>query len=241
MKGVWQSLKFLSKEKPDVVVGFGSFHSAPLLLAAVILRKKIILYEANRTIGKVNRWIAPFAQRVGLQFPIIGCNQSKYQLVNLPKKETLSTKQEARNSYDLDSEGFTILIFGGSQGASFFNERMPQVIQQLPNVQVIHCAGNEPAAENVRKTYVNKSVVKAFETNMSLAYSAADFVVGRSGAGTMAELLHHAKPSLLIPYPYAAENHQQKNAEYQRELGGAIVLDQDKASVESIVTSHTKR
>jgi UDP-N-acetylglucosamine--N-acetylmuramyl-(pentapeptide) pyrophosphoryl-undecaprenol N-acetylglucosamine transferase len=85
--------------------------------------------------------------------------------------------------------------------------------------------------------YGKTAVVKAFETNMPLAYSAADFVVGRSGAGTMAELLQHAKPSLLIPYPYAAEGHQQKNAEYLCALGGAIALDQDKANVDAVVAA----
>jgi UDP-N-acetylglucosamine--N-acetylmuramyl-(pentapeptide) pyrophosphoryl-undecaprenol N-acetylglucosamine transferase len=186
--------------------------------------------------GKVNRWIAPFAMRVGLQFPIAGCNDAKFVPSVILKKETLYTRTEARHAYGIDPEAFTILVFGGSQGAAFFNDIMPQVAKQLP-AQVIHCAGNGPAAENVKRTYLNQAVVKAFETNMSLAYSAADFVVGRSGAGTMAELLQHAKPSLLIPYPYAVENHQHKNAEYLRELGGAIVLDQDKANVQSIVTA----
>ncbi len=234
---MWQALQFLRKEKPDVVVGFGSFHSAPLLVAAVILRKNIILYEANRTMGKVNRWIAPFAKRIGLQFPIPGCQEPKFILTTLPKKEPFFTREEARKAYGIDSEVFTILVFGGSQGAAFLNEIMPKVTQQLQGVQVIHCAGSEPAADAVRKAYVHTSVVKSFEGNMPLAYSAADFVVGRSGAGTMAELLQHAKPSLLIPYPYAAENHQQMNATYLRDLGGALVLDQDQANVQSIVAA----
>jgi UDP-N-acetylglucosamine:LPS N-acetylglucosamine transferase len=99
LKGIYQALRFLRKEKPDVVVGFGSFHSAPLLVAAVLLRKKIILYEANRTMGKVNRWIAPFAKLIGLQFPIPGCGEPKFVRASLRKDGSLSNQQEARKTY----------------------------------------------------------------------------------------------------------------------------------------------
>jgi UDP-N-acetylglucosamine--N-acetylmuramyl-(pentapeptide) pyrophosphoryl-undecaprenol N-acetylglucosamine transferase len=239
LKGVFQALKLIRREKPDVVVGFGSYHSAPILVAAALLRRKIFLYEANRTMGKVNRWIAPFAKQIGCQFPIPGCTNSKFvQVPMLPWGTSEAPKRilptDARRSYGLDPDRFTLLVFGGSQGAAFLNGVMPKVANLLGPVQVIHCAGNETAAEAVRRAYTVPAVVKAFEADMSQAYSAADFVVCRSGAGTVAELIRNGAPALLIPYPYAAENHQQKNAQYLCELGGSISLDQADCSVDAI-------
>lgn len=220
--GVWQSFKVLWKEKPDVVVGFGSYHAVPILFASVILRKKIVLYEANRTIGKVNRLFRPFAKIFASQFPF-----DKGSLVPLfpwiaPKK---IERKEARLAYGLDPDCFTILVFGGSQGAQFLNESMPEVVKLLGPVQVLHFGGEV--------NYSVKSVVKTFETNMAAAYAAADFAVCRSGAGTVAELIRFQVPSLLIPYPFAY-GHQEHNADYLVQLGGASMLLQSEATPEKM-------
>lgn len=239
IKGTYQAWQLIRKEKPDVVVGFGSYHSAPVLLAAALLRKKIFLYEANRTMGKVNRWMAPFAQKIGCQFPLVGTTNEKFVRVPLLPwgkfhRAGRMPSAEAKASYGLDGDRFTLLVFGGSQGAAFLNEIMPTVANRM-NVQVIHCAGNEIAAEIARRAYIVPAVVKAIEKDMRRAYSAADFVVCRSGAGTLAELIQFTAPALLIPYPFAADQHQQVNAEYLCELGGSIALDQSQSSVDDII------
>lgn len=232
-KGVCQALRMIRREKPDVVVGFGSYHTAPILVAAALLRKKIFLYEANRTMGKVNRWMAPFAKGIGIQFPLLGYENEK--LVQIPLfpwdgPRTKMCAQEARLAYGLDPNRKTLLVFGGSQGASFLNGVMPEVMDLMSEWQVIHLAGNEAAAETVRKAYPRAALVKAFETNMRQAYSAADFAVCRSGAGTLSELIRFGVPSLLIPYPHAADNHQRMNADYLAQLGGCALLDQKEAN-----------
>jgi UDP-N-acetylglucosamine--N-acetylmuramyl-(pentapeptide) pyrophosphoryl-undecaprenol N-acetylglucosamine transferase len=229
--GLWKSLRLLLREKPDAVVGFGSYHTVPLLLASVLLRKKIILYEANRSMGKVNKLFAPFAKKIAVQF----LRSEKY--VSVPffpwiQKEK-PEKRAALQAYGLDPDRKTVLVFGGSQGAKFLNETMPKVRM---DAQVIHLAGSEAAAKGAAEGYAKAGVraaVKAFEGNMALAYAAADVAVCRCGAGTMAELIRYGVPSLLIPYPYAY-GHQELNAEYLRDLGGAKMLLQQNATPEEI-------
>jgi UDP-N-acetylglucosamine--N-acetylmuramyl-(pentapeptide) pyrophosphoryl-undecaprenol N-acetylglucosamine transferase len=228
--GFCKAMRLLLREKPDVVVGFGSFHTVPLLLASVLFRKKLVLYEANTTMGKVNKLFAPFAKKIATQFLISKKTIAVPYFPWIPKEKI--SKEKALSEYGLDPTRKTILIFGGSQGAKFLNETMPNV----KLAQVIHLAGNEAAAKAVAESYKEtgtRAVVKAFETNMPMAYAAADFAVCRCGAGTMAELIRYGVPALLIPYPYAY-GHQERNAEYLQRLGGADVLLQQNATPEEI-------
>lgn len=223
-KGFWQAIHFLCSFRPDVVVGFGSFHIFPVLLAAVFLRKKIVLFEANCVLGKVNWLFSPFAKSIAGQFlkPLVSL---------LPwADQKVVSQEEARRYFQLCPNTFTILIFGGSQGASFFNEIMPAVCAQLSGVQVIHLYGKGKAVHTV------PACVKPFEKEMVQAYAAADVAICRAGAATIAELIRFAVPALCIPYPYAAENHQEKNGEFfSQKIGGGRMLLQQEATVEKIV------
>lgn len=227
LKGLFQSFRVISKHKIDVVVGFGSFHTFPVLLAAALMRKKIILFEANCRLGKVNRFFAPFAQKIAVQFPVPNKNAVFVPLLPWKAQEKKVSKQEALAYFGL-TENFTILIFGGSQGASFFNQIMPKAIHSKL-AQVIHLTGKG------QTTYEN-GCVKPFETRMDLAYTAADLVICRSGASTMAELIRYQKPSLLIPFPHSSEDHQRENAKFLCDVvGGARMLEQKDATVEKII------
>ncbi len=268
LKGLWQSLVLLSRLKPDVVVGFGSFHSFPTLLAAVILRKKIVLFEANCSLGKVNRFFAPFAEKVAFQFPILHPKAVYVPLLPwVGKKERSKTYshdlyrewlknrefgQEAPQIFVPErgavfentarSEGqkcgakptppkpdssttsgiFTILVFGGSQGAAFINQTFCQAAKLLSfPFQVIHLTGKEA----IEIKYDAPAIVKPFEEEMAAAYEAADLVVCRCGAGTTAELIRFTKPSIVIPYPYA-HDHQRKNGEFLKE-GTRLLLQKE--------------
>lgn len=224
-KGFWQSVRLLYRFKPDVVVGFGSYHSFPLLLAALLMRKKIVLFEANCTPGKVNRLLKPFAKEFAVQFPQKGGTQVPF-LPWKPPAPKLSMKT-ARERYNLELKTFTILVFGGSQGAAFLNELFPRVVPLLGmRTQVIHLTGKG----NV--VYHTPAVVKEFETEMSTAYAAADLVVCRSGAGTVAELIRFEKPAVLIPYPHAGA-HQVDNAVFLKTSGISVVL-QAEATAEKV-------
>ncbi|PIS03370.1 MAG: hypothetical protein COT85_00805 [Chlamydiae bacterium CG10_big_fil_rev_8_21_14_0_10_42_34] len=222
LKGMWQSLKLIFRFKPDVVVGFGSFHSFPVLLAAAILRKKIVLFEANCTLGKVNWFFAPFAKKIAFQFLV---KRKKAAYVPLLP---WSLKQVEPKKYPKDPKRVCILVFGGSQGAAFINETFCKAAKLLTfPFEVIHLTGKEDP--NI--VYDVPSVVKPFEEQMQAAYEAADLVVSRCGAGTTAELIRYAKPAVLIPYPYA-HDHQRKNGEYLKQ--GARVLLQKDATPEKL-------
>lgn len=223
LKGVKRSLQLMKRFSPDVVVGFGSFHSFPVLLAAVIRRKKIVLFEPNCTFGKVNALLAPFSHKIAFQFP----NQHK-RAVFVPLLPWNRKKPCAK--YEKDPDKFTILVFGGSQGAEFLNQIFPKVANLLSfPLEVIHLTGKKKGGVH----YSGPSVVMEFEEDMESVYKIADLVVCRAGANTLAELIRYQKPAILIPYPYAHE-HQKKNGEF---LGkAATVIQQKDVSVERLVS-----
>lgn len=236
LKGLWQSFWLLKNFKPDVVVGFGSFHTFPILLASVLMRKKIVLFEANAALGKVNRFFAPFSQKVAGQF-FLRVDEKKQALVPFlpwkPQEKMKIGKEEARQYFGLSPQKTTILVFGGSQGAKFLNEEIPRAIEefsQKKEVQVIHLTGKGSVH------YTIESCIKPFETEMEKAYLAADIAICRAGAGTIGELIRYEVPALLIPYPLATEDHQRKNAEFLAfQTKGARMLLQEEATKEKII------
>jgi len=232
--GTVRAIKLLRTEKPDVVVGFGSYHTVPVLLAATLLRKKIVLFEANTMLGKVNRLFRPFATKIAGQFlPIRDGKDVRVKC--FPWVTKVWNKLEARRELGLETDKFTVLVFGGSQGAKFLNEMIPLVAERLPHVQWLHIAGNETAADEIRSRFMGSGKVFAFSNNMPLLYAAADMAVCRSGAGTVAELMRFGVPAILIPYPHAADNHQWHNAQILVERGVGICVLQDEATVDVLV------
>lgn len=236
-RGFWQGVKAIRRFAPDVVVGFGSYHVFPVLLAAVFLRKKLVIFEANCKMGKVNRFFSFFASEIASQFPMEGKKAVLVHWLPWKNKEERLEEREAKGLYGLDPDATTILVFGGSQGALFLNEMAPKAIERLGGkVQAIHLAGLG-SEEAVRAAYDKlgiRAVVKPFEKEMASAYAAADLALCRSGAGTIAELIRYELPALLIPYPFATEDHQKKNGDYLVGQGGARLVLQREASVERL-------
>ncbi len=239
LKGFFQAICLLRSFRPDVVVGFGSYHTFTTLLASVVLRKKLVLFEANCVLGKVNRLFAPFASKLALQFPLYQkTNLSEHVLLREEKKNQVFvhpfpwrktekqtfSKEEARIFYGLDPHRPTILVFGGSQGAAFLNAVMPKVLNTMRSLQVIHLTGKGSAQYDHPFC-----LIKPFESEMHIAYAAADIVVSRSGAATIGELMIYRKKALLIPFPQAADQHQWVNAHFlmQKQSGVHVVVEKD--------------
>jgi UDP-N-acetylglucosamine--N-acetylmuramyl-(pentapeptide) pyrophosphoryl-undecaprenol N-acetylglucosamine transferase len=224
LKGIRQSVAILKKYRPHVVVGFGSYYSVAVLLAAKWLKIPIILHEANSIPGRANRWLAPLATHVGLHFP----SAAPFFKVNtvevgLPLREGYSlsavAKEKALDYYGLPSQGKTLLICGGSQGAQAINRLIKDCLSifQRLSLQIIHLTGDLVMAATLRSLYDSCRIpahVKSFETEMQMAWRAADGFVGRSGASTIAESIEFEVPGILIPYPYATDHHQEKNADF---------------------------
>lgn len=234
--GVKQSYQILKEYQPDLIVGFGSFYTLPILLAAKMKGTPFILHEANSIPGKVNRLLSKYASAVGIHFPdTASLLQGKTYEVGLPLRPGYhlgaSSPSQAREYFDLDPKSFTILIFGGSQGAAKLNQLVSKAFtNHLPDRntpwQIIHIAGDAALAQLLHTEYQKagfKACVKPFEARMDLAWQAADISIARAGAGTIAEQMEFEVPGILIPYPYATDNHQDKNADFLvKTVGGAI-------------------
>ncbi len=234
-KGVWQSLRLFSSLLPDVVVGFGSYHSFPLLFAAWLKKIPIIIFQPDRSLGRVNRFFAKKAALVALQFPLEKMELGRVAYVPLlPWKlpPSIPQKKEAREMLGIKPDLFTLLVFGGSQGAKFINETIVAAMELLRAqkiaFQIIHLTGENP--EWFAGFYEKHSIpfyVRSFEKNMAPLFQSADMAICRAGASTCAELITFDLPYLLIPYPYA-QGHQSVNARYMHEnvRGGEMVLQE---------------
>lgn len=230
VKGVKRSLEILKRFQPDLVVGFGSFHSFPLLVAALLLHVPFLLFEANSIPGKVNRLFSRWAKISAVHFPeaaerLFGTTQE----VAMPIwKGARATQEKARNYFSLDPKKETLLVFGGSQGALSINTLLLETASQWAGRwQVIHFTGEQKASDEIKKSYEALNIsacVKEFETRMDLAWQASTLAVCRSGAATLAELIEYEVPAILLPYPHATDDHQKKNAESMEKIGGAIYL-----------------
>ena len=238
-KGLGQSIAILKKYRPDVVVGFGSYYTVPILLAARYLKIPIVLHEANSIPGRANKWLAPLATCVGIHFPSTAAFfKGKTIEVGLPLREGYQldavSKEAALAYYNLSSEKQTLLICGGSQGARAINELVENCLLLFKHLslQIIHLTGDNDKAVALTRLYEAHQIsasVKAFEKQMQMAWRAADGFLGRSGASTIAEAIEFEVPGVLIPYPYATDQHQDKNANFLVENVGSAwkLLEQE--------------
>lgn len=230
--GFFQSRRILSTYNPNLVIGFGSYHSFPLLLAARSLAIPIALHEQNSKPGKVIRMFSKKAVVTGVYFPSAisllhgNCVKLAMPLRDGYQRESCR-KEHACEYFDLNPAKLTLLAFGGSQGAQFVNHVVSEALVRLAlqgaNFQVLHFTGDAGEVDRLQKHYQSvgiEAVVKKFEENMQLAWRAADFCITRAGAGTIAEMLEFEVPGILIPYPYSADGHQDSNADYLVDIVG---------------------
>jgi len=230
--GLFQSFRLLKEFSPDLVIGFGSFYSFPVLLAAKIKKIPYILVESNALPGKVNRLLSTGAELSAIQFEEAAKHmRGPSSLAKMPIPSELSgsiEKREAKKFYALDPACFTLLVFGGSQGAKALNDA---AVGLEGDFQVLHFWGKDTDPEILKAEYQKKGVrahVKSFENQMHIAWKAADLALCRAGAGTLTELTHYTVPAILVPWPGATDDHQRINAEVQEKKGGAVVLLEQK-------------
>lgn len=234
IKGAWDSFRILLEFKPDIVAGFGSIDSIPMIMLAWFFRIKILIHEQNVLPGRANRFLARFADKIAISFPdsmrYLGCAREKIVLTGNPIRRELrkAGKEEALNFFGLDKNKFTILVMGGSQGSQHINSVFLEAValmDDISTVQIIHLTGkdgHDQAADTYRKINI-KAKVFGFLSSMEYAYGAADLVICRAGASTLSELIHFELPAILIPYSFAYA-HQFKNARILEEKGTGIII-----------------
>ncbi|UCF30115.1 MAG: undecaprenyldiphospho-muramoylpentapeptide beta-N-acetylglucosaminyltransferase [bacterium] len=236
---VSRAVAMLRRLTPDLVVGVGGYASVPGVLAAAVWRIPRCILEQNVIPGKANRFLARFVPRIYLGFPT---DRSVF-----PQEKTTVTGNPIR-SQALTGEarvkapggGITLLILGGSQGASQLNDlalkTVPGLMRRIAGLKVIHQTG--PAHEaSVKQHYEREGVdveVVPFIGNMGAYYARADLVLSRSGAMSVSELAASGLPAIFIPYPHATERHQRANGRWLESQGGAILMEAEEVTPEML-------
>lgn len=233
-----QSLFISIKFKPRVAIGSGGYVAGPAIWGASVLGAKVILMESNSYPGVTTRLLERYADEVHISFD----DSRKYlrkpdkiKLTGNPVRRELgrSTKEEAKRFFGLDENKITVLVLGGSLGAASINNSVSRIVEELEkkSLQIIWQTG-----KNYYHSYknINLDSVKIldFIEDMNKAYSACDLLVARAGATTIAELTVLGIPSILIPSPHVAENHQYFNAKSLADSNAAILIkDSDVQSI----------
>lgn len=231
--GLVQSWLLLRRFQPQVVFGVGGYVSLPLGYAAARMGIPVVLHEQNRLLGMANRVLAPRAAQILLSYPdTVGpYPKDRAAVVGNPVRPAFTTPPstaDARAAMGLDADMPVVLVVGGSQGARTLNTAVAETLSQVSEgeLQLVWMTGpNDAAAARIRAEQAPIRVqVHPFIDDMVTACAAADLIVARSGASTTAEIAVLGKPSLLVPYPHAAENHQEENARVLEKAGAAEVL-----------------
>ncbi len=243
LRGTWQARGPLKRHKVRAVVGFGGFASVPPGMAARSLGLPLILHEQNAVLGRANRLLASRATALATAFPQMrGLSQSdrgKVVRVGNPVRPAIAALRQERYPA-LDAEGrISLLVTGGSQGAKAFDSLVPAAISLLPEalrrrldlVQQVRGADRDVLAARYEDLGVSASLAPFFE-DLPRHLGAAHLLIGRSGASTVFECAMAGRPGVLIPYPYATDDHQQANAAAFAAAGGGWVLPEAGADAE---------
>lgn len=227
--------QILRSFRPDVVVGAGGYVSGPVVLTAALMRIPTLVMESNALPGWTNRVLARFVDKAAVSFqPAVSYFRGKGVLTGNPvRREFFEIPAKLR-----DPKKFSLLVFGGSQGARAINEAMVAALPQLEEfkdvLRIVHQTG-EADFDKVTKGYQEfgwseRAEVKRYIDDMVQAFATADLVICRAGATTSAELVAAGKAAIMIPFPFAADDHQRKNAEALESSGAAKMILQQNLS-----------
>lgn len=237
VKSLWFAVKFLHRVKPNVVMGFGGFTTIGIGLAASILGFPIVLHEANRCVGKAIRFLSVLASRIYLPPGVLlrSLSPKTIRQIGYPVRKNVKRigRKTACKRLGLQADVKRLLVLGGSQGASVLNRWVLENFENLAELGIhIYCVtGLGKGSEGKLEYYSEKgkqvqAIFTPFVDDMSNILSASDLVLSRAGAGSLAEFCHCYVPAILVPYPFAADDHQRKNAKFFEQQGGGIVLEE---------------
>lgn len=236
--GIAKAISIIKNEKPDVVVGFGGYPSFPTMIAAIITKHKTVIHEQNAVLGKVNRIVAPYVDVIATSFEktsgIKEGDKKKVVMTGNPIRPAIIKLKEFDYPEIKKGDGLHILVIGGSQGANIFSQVVPNAILSLPDKIKSYIRVDQQCRQEdiikVRELYEKDSVnveLATFFEDMPARLAAAHLVISRSGASSISELTVAGKPSILVPYMYAADDHQTANAKAIEKAGAAVLVSQE--------------
>jgi UDP-N-acetylglucosamine--N-acetylmuramyl-(pentapeptide) pyrophosphoryl-undecaprenol N-acetylglucosamine transferase len=235
--------RLLRSYRPDCVIGVGAYASGPVVAEAAVTRIPAVAVEMDAHMGWTNRILSKMVDRVCLSFPQPGMNSGKYVYTGRPLRPSLlaATREQGLARFGLDAGRPILLVFGGSLGAHTLNQAIAEAFARTSTpFQILHVTGEREYAavsEELGSAGANPDYqVFPFLDDFPLALAAADAVVGRAG-GSVAEILARGTPSLLVPYPYAAGDHQSKNARMVAAAGAAITIADAELDAQSVSTA----
>lgn len=233
VRGLGAAIAAVRRRAPDVVVGFGGFASFPGCVAAFVTGTPLLLHEGNAHPGRVTRWFAPRAAAVALAMPEAEGRLPRARrttTVGFPVRERRVDRGEARALLGLPHDATVTLAMGGSQGSTALNRLLPELYRALPTATrgvVLHAAGERWADELREATSDLPDYRTTGFVDATLAWSAADLAVVRSGVSTLSEAAFHGVPVITVPLPTSADDHQRVNARAVAAAGGGFAVEQD--------------
>ncbi len=229
-----QSLLFLLFNRPSLIFGMGGYSSFPICIAATILRIKFVIYENNLIIGKANKYLLPFANKIFVSYKDLEGISEKYrskvyELGNIVREEIINSNfTDKVNNFN----NIEVLVLGGSQAAKVFADELPQIFKKLkvskiPIKVYQQCQKiqNDQLSKFYKKAEINHEIFNYTDKIIDY-YSKVNLVITRSGASVLGELVNLKIPFIAIPLPTSADNHQYKNAEFYQKKGYGYLLEE---------------
>jgi len=234
-----RAILVLRRERPDLVIGTGGYTSAAVVLAQGLRRKPTLIHEQNAVPGRTNLFLSRFADAVCVTYEesVDHFRRKNVRVTGLPIRREIAAprdKADARVKLGLKPDLFTVLVYGGSQGARGINKLTVAAVNLLQGqgIQILHQTGarNYDDVKEIAPSDADFYHIVGYIDEPEVAYWAADLILCRSGASTLAELCAVGLPAILVPYPYAYADHQMKNARVLEKRGAAVVVNEKTAT-----------
>ena len=259
-KSTKKAKAWLDEVKPDVVVGFGGYVSIPVGNAAQSRNVPIVIHEQNSVMGLANKMMAKSAKKVCLTYACAGSgvDATKVEVTGNPVRKAVlsSTREEGREMLGIPEDAQMLLVFGGSLGARHINQAlcsMKEEILSYPNLYVVHITGPKEYDMVVEELDLTDEQAKrwqvmGYQNRMGETLAAADMIISRAGATSLAEISARAIPAILVPFPFATADHQTTNARAYVDAGCARMMADDsletpefKAMVKELIEDESLR
>ena len=235
--GTFEAARQLRTLAPAAVVGFGGYPSVPTMLAAARQNRPTVIHEQNAILGRANRLLAPRAKRIATSFPEVGglstADRARVTETGNPVRPAVAALRGTPYVPSSGLDAFDLVVFGGSQGARILSAVIPEALVRLPEplrrrLKLTQQARPEDL-EAVRAAYAQSGIsaeIRSFFDDVPARLAGAQLVIARSGASTVAELTVMGRPAILVPYRYAADDHQTANARALEAAGAAWVMSE---------------